>query len=84
MPVVDSNGNNIGKDYMEFKLKGENSSYEFYIGESGKPVLQFNNTGMAIPKIQWSKTGRAEFSDGTYLTFNNGILTGGNAKGGAF
>jgi len=84
LPVVDSNGNNIGKDYMEFKLKGENSSYEFYIGESGKPVLQFNNTGMAIPKIQWSKTGRAEFSDGTYLTFNNGILTGGNAKGGAF
>lgn len=84
LPVVDSNGNNIGKDYMEFKLKGKNSSYEFYIGESGKPVLQFNNTGMAIPKIQGSKTGRAEFSDGTYLTFNNGILTGGNAKGGAF
>lgn len=84
LPVVDGNGNNIGKDYMEFRLKGENSSYEFYIGRSGRPVLQFNNTGMVIPQFQGGKTGRAEFSDGTYLTYKNGILTGGNTKGGAF
>ena len=31
-----------------------------------------------------SKTGRAQFSDGTYLEFVNGILVGGNTKGGAF
>ncbi len=30
-----------------------------------------------------SKTGRAQFSDGTYLEFVNGILVGGNTKGGA-
>ena len=30
------------------------------------------------------KTGRAEFSDGTYLDFHCGILSGGNTKEGAF
>lgn len=30
------------------------------------------------------KTGRVEFSDGTYLTLNGGIITGGNAQGGTF
>ena len=30
------------------------------------------------------KTGRAEFSDGTYLEFRNGFLTGGNTKEGSF
>lgn len=31
-----------------------------------------------------AKTGRAEFSDGTYLEFVNGYLVGGNAKAGGF
>lgn len=31
-----------------------------------------------------TKTGRAEFSDGTYLEFVNGFLVGGNAKAGGF
>lgn len=30
------------------------------------------------------KTGRVEFSDGTYLTLNGGVITGGNSQGGAF
>lgn len=30
------------------------------------------------------KTGRAEFSDGTYLEFKNGFLMGGNTSEGAF
>lgn len=30
------------------------------------------------------KTGRVEFSDGTYLTLHGGVITGGNAKAGAF
>ena len=30
------------------------------------------------------KTGRVEFSDGTYLTLHGGVITGGNAQGGAF
>lgn len=30
------------------------------------------------------QTGRAEFSDGTYLEFKNGFLTGGNTKEGSF
>ena len=33
---------------------------------------------------QNTKTGRAEFSDGTYLEFVNGYLVGGNAKAGGF
>ena len=31
-----------------------------------------------------AKSGRAEFSDGTYMKFTNGILTGGNTTGGTF
>ena len=30
------------------------------------------------------KTGRVEFSDGTYLTLHGGVITGGNEQGGAF
>ena len=30
------------------------------------------------------KTGRVEFSDGTYLTLHGGVITGGNAQGGTF
>lgn len=33
---------------------------------------------------QNTKTGRVEFSDGTYLEFVNGYLVGGNAKAGGF
>ena len=36
------------------------------------------------PKLLGGKTGRAEFSDGSYLQFKNGVLTGGNTKEGAF
>ena len=31
-----------------------------------------------------TKSGRAEFSDGTYLDFEHGILVGGNTKEGVF
>ena len=31
-----------------------------------------------------SKSGRVEFSDGTYMTFANGMLTGGSSKEGVF
>lgn len=37
-----------------------------------------------IVNSQNTKTGRAEFSDGTYLEFVNGYLVGGNAKAGGF
>lgn len=37
-----------------------------------------------IVNSQNTKTGRAEFSDGTYLEFVNGYLVGGNAKAGSF
>ena len=36
------------------------------------------------PKLLGGKTGRAEFSDGSYLQFKNGVLTGGNTKEGTF
>lgn len=37
-----------------------------------------------IVNSQNTKTGRAEFADGTYLEFVNGYLVGGNAKAGGF
>ncbi len=37
-----------------------------------------------MPKIPNTLSGRAEFSDGTYLEFDNGLLVGGNAKAGGF
>lgn len=45
---------------------------------AGSMTVMRNGQGSA------SKTGRAQFSDGTYLEFVNGFLVGGNTKGGAF
>lgn len=35
-------------------------------------------------KFKAGKTGRAEFSDGTYLQFSGGVCVGGNTKEGTF
>ena len=43
---------------------------------------------LSAPKITMNesetKTGRIEFSDGTYIDIVNGVVVGGNAKAGAF
>ena len=55
-----------------------------------KPYITFDITQEKpiqlhyMPKIPNTLSGRAEFSDGTYLEFDNGLLVGGNAKAGGF
>lgn len=46
-------------------------------------VLEINATSVTTGGAS-AKTGRAEFSNGTYLEFKNGMLTGGNTSGGSF
>lgn len=60
--------------------------------ESGNAVIRMlGNTGEVYIDAEKfgvgdgiGKSGRAEFSDGTYLDVRNGIITGGNTKAGAF
>lgn len=60
--------------------------------ESGNAVIRMlGNTGEVYIDAKKfgvgdgiGKSGRAEFSDGTYLDVRNGIITGGNTKAGAF
>ena len=42
------------------------------------------DTDTVGPKGKTGKSGRAEFSDGTYLEYENGFLVGGNTKEGNF
>lgn len=57
-------------------------------GTGGKAIifgnaLEINATSVTTGGVS-AKTGRAEFSNGTYLEFKNGMLTGGNTSGGSF
>lgn len=57
-------------------------------GAGGKAIifgnaLEINATSVTTGGAS-AKTGRAEFSNGTYLEFKNGMLTGGNTSGGSF
>lgn len=49
----------------------------------GKDYVSVNIKNFGVNGYM-GKTGRVEFSDGTYLDFNGGVMTGGNAKEGAF
>ena len=58
--------------------------------EAGKTLMRIFPNAVYLdadtigPAGMAGKTGRAEFSDGTYLEFRNGFLTGGNTKEGSF
>ena len=65
-----------------------NGDVQILPGTGGKAfifgdVLEINATSVTTGGDS-AKTGRAEFSNGTYLEFKNGMLTGGNTSGGSF
>lgn len=65
-----------------------NGDVQIVPGTGGKTVifgntLEINATSVTTGGAS-AKTGRAEFSNGTYLEFKNGMLTGGNTSGGSF
>lgn len=65
-----------------------NADVQIVPGEGGKALIfgdqmEINATLLKVNGLN-SSSGRAEFSDGTYLEFQNGILTGGNTAGGSF
>lgn len=65
-----------------------NGDVQIVPGTGGKAVifgntLEINTTSVTTGDAS-AKTGRAEFSNGTYLEFKNGMLTGGNTSGGSF
>lgn len=65
-----------------------NGDVQILPGSGGKAiifgnVLEINATSVTTGGAS-AKTGRAEFSNGTYLEFKNGMLTGGNTSGGSF
>ena len=79
----------VGKLSGIIRLGGSgNGDVQILPGSGGKAiifgnVLEINATSVTTGGSS-AKTGRAEFSNGTYLEFKNGMLTGGNTSGGSF
>lgn len=79
----------VGKLSGIIRLGGSgNGDVQILPGSGGKAiifgnVLEINATSVTTGGAS-AKTGRAEFSNGTYLEFKNGMLTGGNTSGGSF
>lgn len=79
----------VGKLSGIIRLGGSgNGDVQILPGSGGKAiifgnVLEINATSVTTGGA-FAKTGRAEFSNGTYLEFKNGMLTGGNTSGGSF
>lgn len=79
----------MGKLSGIIRLGGSgNGDIQIVPGTDGKAivfgnVLEINATSVTTGGAS-AKTGRAEFSNGTYLEFKNGMLTGGNTSGGSF
>ena len=67
-------------------LGPKSSSFVIQFSDSILNAWKFGKTGAkdSGTYIQGTKSGRAEFSDGTYLEFANGYCTGGNTKSGSF
>lgn len=79
----------MGKLSGIIRLGGSgNGDVQILPGSGGKAIifgdaLEINTTSVTTGGAS-AKTGRAEFSNGTYLEFKNGMLTGGNTSGGSF
>lgn len=65
-----------------------NGDVQIVPGTGGKAIIFGNALEINVTSVTTggasAKTGRAEFSNGTYLEFKNGMLTGGNTSGGSF
>lgn len=68
-------------NYCVFDVAGDKSVYLFEV--NGTALVTLSKNGMyiskltSIPTIPLTKTGTAEFSDGSYLQYDNGLLIGG-------
>ena len=68
-------------NYCVFDVSGDKSVYLFEV--NGTALATLSKNGMyiskltSIPIIPLTKTGVAEFSDGSYLQYDNGLLIGG-------
>ena len=69
-----------GSGFSAFLLKNDGS-----VSITGQKSISISSQGDVMVGGRTTKTGRAEFSDGTYLDVQNGAIVGGNAKeGGKF
>ena len=63
--------------YLELSARGFS-----YSDNNNKTLFSVSSNGGLTSDGNSGKTGRAEFSDGSYLEFTNGILTGGQTASG--
>ena len=75
-----STGATVGATMM---IDIQGNSGAFVIKAGGKTILETDaDGGFLIPEFNGGKTGTANFSDGSYLTFKNGVLVGGKTASG--
>lgn len=71
----------VSDDIVRIEAGNNGDTFIRLIGNSKSIYIDAETFGVnGFP----GKTGRVEFSDGTYLTLHGGVITGGNAQGGAF
>lgn len=78
-----------GEEGLMLQSYGGKGSSSIFLRDDGVVDIWGDKLTLATQEVETGgslgKTGRAEFSDGTYLEYRNGILIGGNAKeGGVF
>lgn len=85
--IINRNGKTVAKifavsdDIVRIEAGNNGDTFIRLIGNSKSIYIDAETFGVnGFP----GKTGRVEFSDGTYLTLHGGVITGGNAQGGAF
>lgn len=80
-PNIDpSTGETIGATMM-VDIQGSSGAFIVKVGD--KTILETDKDGgFIIPEFSGGKTGTANFSDGSYLKFKNGVLIGGKTASG--
>ena len=85
--IVNRSGKTVGEiqasndSWLRIAAGAGDDAWIRMLGDESAIYIEAENFGVrGFP----GKTGRIEFSDGTYLTLESGVIVGGNAKEGAF
>lgn len=85
--IVNKSGERVGEvcslndTWVKIAAGTKDDTWIRMLGDQSSIYIEAENFGV---RGFTGKTGRIEFSDGTYLTLESGVIVGGNAKEGAF
>ncbi len=81
VPGIDPGTGQVVSGGVMLDIFGAEGRFDVVI--NGKKMIGTDGSTMSIPEFDSSKSGKAEFSDGSYLQFTNGVLIGGKTSSGS-